>query len=157
MYQKNGRNISASLPSHSVPVPVSRQWLQHNSCLLRRWQRGKSIESLTAVKLGSHTSASPFSISSLTFSRNSDWLDALVFIKSLVAGPYHFIIHLVLMMGCSVTTCISWLLERLMLRAPLCPLFKISIILSLFYSFGTSAVIFVSSNAITSGSEVQFS
>lgn len=33
----------------------------------------------------------PFFIRPLAFSKNSDWFDILGFIKSLVAGPYHFI------------------------------------------------------------------
>lgn len=33
----------------------------------------------------------PFFVRPLAFSKNSDWFDTLVFIKSLLAGPYHFI------------------------------------------------------------------
>lgn len=93
----------------------------------------------------------PFPIRSLTTSRKSDWFDTLVLIKSLEVGPY-LLILLLLMMGCSVIACMSWLLERLIPRASLCPLRSIT--LTLLYSFGTLTVISASSNAITNVSEV---
>lgn len=76
------------------------------------------------------------------------------FMEPVVADPYHSIIHSVPEMGCSIITCMSWLLERLIPRVPLSLLFKICIALALFHSFGTSAVIFASLNAITNSSEV---
>lgn len=150
MYQRNDRNISASLPSCSVPVP----WVRSDySPIPQLTYKGKNnwkpAPQIRITRLGSLSS-----IRSLTLSRNSGWFDMLVSIKPLLPGPYGFIIHSVLMMGCSVTTHMSWILERLIPRAPLCPLFKISILLALFHSFETPAAVFASSNATTNGSEV---
>lgn len=146
MYQRNDRNISTFLPSCSVlwvrsdysPIPQLTYEGKNN------WKPGSPIR-ITHI-------GSLFSIRSLTFSRNSGWFDMLVFIKPLLPGPYGFIIHSVLVMGCSVTTLMSWILESL-IPEPLFALF-LSILLALFHSFETSDAVFASSNAITNGSEV---
>lgn len=120
MDQRNARNISTSLPSCSVPVPWVRSDYspipQLNYEGENNWKPGSQIR-ITHI-------GSLLSIRSLTFSGNSDWFDTLVFIKSLVPDPYGFIINSAVMMGCSVTTDISWILEKPIPRASLCPLLK---------------------------------